>query len=502
MDSFPILKKDTILRNDRKRAIIYTKNGHNEDIVKQAMIKELPQFSTLSPVLAVVLSMMDGTNSFDEIIKTATEYFKLNNACWEQHAKLLNEDLRIYYDLLHKAQKKTLPLPDIEKILPDLGQIDKYDLSSSYLYYPHSFLLIPHMKCNVSCIYCYADRKTPYELLNIKEWIDFINRLVAEYQPKDISISGGDIFLYPDWRKLLTAITQNGYFPELPTKSALDRDEQQFLSDLGFKSYQISLDSLAPQVIEKHLKLTDADEYCACIVKSIETAAQVGLKISINSIQTKFSVETIYDTAKQLLKYDNIYRYAIDSAGYSHYLCEEMETVMLDEDSKLIMQQQMDMVRQDFYNPARVFLKLNTEPQVYGSCQKMSEEEYWQRSFCSGGRTALIVLPDGGVTCCEELYWQKHYLLGNIKTDTLENIFLSEKRWDLLQPKQEEQPVTSPCRYCPNDIFIKCTREKGRCWRESLKAFSRIDYPDIRCPFWQDKKTGHDIQHNPAFAFR
>ena len=92
---------------------------------------------------------------------------------------------------------------------------------------------------------------------------------------------------------------------------------------------------------------------------------------------------------------------------------------------------------------------------------KMSEFE--KRNRCVANQSGLVILPNGDVTICEELYWHNSFILGNISKSSIEDIWRSDKAQSLFNLKQEDVSKDSNCSKC--DIFSRCRYNKGVCCR-------------------------------------
>lgn len=105
----------------------------------------------------------------------------------------------------------------------------------------------------------------------------------------------------------------------------------------------------------------------------------------------------------------------------------------------------------------------------------------------------MVVLPDGMVTICEQLYWNSNFIIGNVKNSTLTEIWNSKKAIDLSLCSQSSIQNDSPCSTCK--IFERCFRASNRCYVNIMKAYGidNYDYPDPRC-FWAPK-FALDITH-------
>lgn len=73
-------------------------------------------------------------------------------------------------------------------------------------------------------------------------------------------------------------------------------------------------------------------------------------------------------------------------------------------------------------------------------------------------------------------------ILGDVKTNTLEEIWNSEKAINLWNISQDEFPEDSACKACQG--FEGCRRGLGVCWKIILAAYGQNNpyYPDPRCP--------------------
>ena len=62
------------------------------------------------------------------------------------------------------------------------------------------------------------------------------------------------------------------------------------------------------------------------------------------------------------------------------------------------------------------------------------------RAKCTANLEGFVVLPDGTVTICEELYWNKNFIIGNIARDSIMQIWNSSKALKLSKLGKEDYP--------------------------------------------------------------
>jgi len=93
----------------------------------------------------------------------------------------------------------------------------------------------------------------------------------------------------------------------------------------------------------------------------------------------------------------------------------------------------------------------------------------------------IFILPDGKVTICEQLYWDSRFIIGDLTTQSIEEVWNSPRALELSFPKREDFRDESVCKGC--DIFEECLSFPNKCFADVLKGYGKEnwDYPDPRC---------------------
>ena len=101
---------------------------------------------------------------------------------------------------------------------------------------------------------------------------------------------------------------------------------------------------------------------------------------------------------------------------------------------------------------------------------------------CYANTYSMTILPSGDCTICEMLYYNKHFILGNIKEMNIEDIWNSKKALSLYSPSKEEIVVESTCSSC--SMFDKCRKNLAKkiCYVDIMKVHKHPDFPDPKCP--------------------
>ncbi len=134
---------------------------------------------------------------------------------------------------------------------------------------------------------------------------------------------------------------------------------------------------------------------------------------------------------------------------------------------------------------------LNLEKKISLNFDKIDSKKYrvsnkgsrfFNGSKCSALATHMFILPDGKVTICEQLYWNENFIIGNILTQSIEEIWNSPRSLELAFPNQQKLRDKIVCKSC--EIFDDCTNEyHNKCWVDTMKAYGKNnwDYADPRC---------------------
>ena len=103
---------------------------------------------------------------------------------------------------------------------------------------------------------------------------------------------------------------------------------------------------------------------------------------------------------------------------------------------------------------------------------------------CYANSYSMSILASGECTICEMLYDNRDYLIGNIRNQTLAEVWNSERALLLYAPMQPSISEASPCHSCT--VFDKCRKSisKRVCYVDIAKTnkLNSLNFPDPRCP--------------------
>lgn len=316
--------------------------------------------------------------------------------------------------------------------------------------------------------------------------VELIERILEE--AKDIGVlhfklMGGEVLLYNGWEKIVQKMVNYGFQPDISTKYPIT--EEQLLNWKKLRAtvdpIQISLDTLIKEHLYKILRVKDP--YYDSIINTFNLMEKHQIKYVVHTVISNYN-DTV-DDIKSLYNFFKGKKYLLDwkfdPAKCSMYNGLEYSTYKTGQKALQEIENYINKI-----NEEKVFgFKLSAvkAPQNFNLIPKEEKEKkFTKRRMCSGNLNALYILPDGQVTICEELYWHPRFLLGDLKKQTLMEIWNSQKAKELFYLQQDAIQKSSPCATCED--FKECRSYKHICWRETILAYGKDkwDYPDILCP--------------------
>ncbi len=481
------------LKVDQKRVLLYYKEG--DPPIKEG-ISDFMGF--IHPVFAMLLSLFDGEKNIEGVIAEFVYITGINKSFITSLVNQLikNEKvLKIDFNghTFYFPQNTLLPVSAIAKedrikynasdfLIPG-GQLD---FTSTRLYDPLDAMLIINNVCVTRCIYCYEDKRSPFHCTIPFPRLVEIIREAKSIGMRALNLSGGEIFTYPHWEKLLRELTANGFRPHISTKYPLNSRRIGQLQDAGIKRIQLSMDTVDQGEMVKLLQVHE--NYHGLILNTLKTLDKKGFEISINGQITALNQDSMESYFNYLLQFENVRYIRVRATGYSRfpngnppagnfYSSIRPEQEKLDKIKDLVFklsEKHGGRVKLEFFK--------HPEQNEYVGCSLA--EKSWrfnQRAQCSGNFSSFQILPDGKVTICEELYYHPKFIIGDLTTESIREIWNSKKALSLYHFSREEVREESACKRCGD--FDRCHQDKGLCWKLAIYAYgeNNWDYPDPRC---------------------
>ena len=456
------------MRRDVSRVAIYPKLSRGLDD------NDFVYF--LHPLDAILLVLFDGKRSESDVA-----------VCWGSLLNVLKEDAEKYLKSFLSKQ-----MTSGKKIRDFLVEGDCSHKSSSYeitnflipeteinlhdkrCQIPIKFFFLPTMNCATNCIYCYNDvasgrGKPPLSLTRIEE-------LLIEARSLDIFniiFSGGDPFSRKDIFEILETMKTLDMRAQIPTKYPLDKPQIMRLANLDDTvDLQISIDALNPTLLDT---IVGVDGYHKKIIQTLRDLSDAGIPVRTNSVLMPCNIKDSVNLIEFLAGLGNVYR--IQITPYTKSLYRHDDSMFLEKSMLVEFEMQITALRAKYPNVSINF----SGPTSIDEENEKSFESFSKRALCTAGLWGFILLPDGQVTGCEEFCWHPKFIMGDLREQSIMEMWLSAKTLFLFsQPK--EYFVGSICKTCT--LFNECIRGLGRCIRDTMKAYGldNDNYPDPRCP--------------------
>lgn len=481
-----ILNPAYFLSNDVHRAII---GAYDSPGMKPEMYTD-NWTTNIHPFFAQFLSFFNGDSDLNGTILDIAKYLKISGGRAEILVRhLINNDI---VGLKHENTVSIFP----KNTLIEKGQFSRrhvyepeqfiiakeLDMTSNRLYKPVLVLLELTMQCYTDCVYCYADRaEQKRNNLSLEQIINII-REAKSLGVVEFELNGGEILLHPHYKEILEELTANGYYPFISTKIPLRRDVLDFLKNKGLTNVQISLDSLDDKTLSETLKVSGS--YASQMYNTLQMLDEMEFDWSINTVLTKYnsSLEReIRPLISKLSPFQNLKSITIVPAVYSlyktpcHYNQIKIPLTDLEAISRYV---------EELSSQSRIPITVaGYDVQSDFEAPNKSMDKFRERVLCAGDCENFIILPDGKVTICEELYWHPRFIIGDLTRQSMSEVWMSSRDNLIFNLTPDDIQDSSPCKKCGE--FNSCRNAQRICWKNVLLAYGHQawDFPDPQCPY-------------------
>lgn len=459
-DDVVVINSEWFLRSDDTRVLFFNIDPD---------IAGITTTSKIHPASAIILTHFDGTRTFGEIIQEVAGLFEMSTEKAEEKI----------YNTLDIA-------PSAFKIVENENEIRQFDaseyimkgnaidLETVRLNRPSGMVLHIADSCVRDCIYCNVEkRETPKEEAMTTEQIFKLIEEAAEIGIKTISVAGGDPFVRDDIPQIIKKIKAHDIAFFLSTKAFVSKQTARELKEAGVHFMQVSIDAPTPKLND--FLVNSKNAYTEAI-DSIKNLIEQGIRLRTNSIITPHNINELPELIEQLVGL------GVESIGIGAYAASMHNSDALRESLLLSLKETKQM--DEIVKNAR---EKYPDKTISGGAQrdynymttKQRENWYEDRSYCSAGRSHFIIHEDGAMTLCEECFMIDELIIGNYKESSLKELWNSPKILDIIHPPRDKYKDTV-CFDC--DEYDDCHQNKGRCWRESYKAYGELWTPAPGCP--------------------
>lgn len=446
-----ILDPELRLRKGESNIFCYAIDEYRMDIVKQRV---------LHPLEAVILCLYDGSRSEEQVADLLAE---ITRSSREQSINFLAKFLLRSGNLLVEGSGKP-------RYRADEFIINNSEISSSHfrLRSPVSLALLLTYDCTSRCQYCYANRGSSEDALEMD--VNFAKRIVD--QAKDCGVEllylgGGDPFL-KDWvEDIISYVIMKDIALVLSTKEYISIKRARKLADVGVKRIQVSIDTTDSEIASELTGRVNCLSEANATIANLQSA---GIEVTTNSVVTKLNYKHIPDLVTHL-----------DSLGItSMVLSRYYRSTYCHSDSLFVENADAEWINHQlkmFDKPVDTRVASTQINKIYAGENGM--KKFLNRARCAFGRTAMVVTPSGKVIPCEQLPTRPPYVLGDLAKQTLQEVWQSKELLAMLYPDRAHFEGTV-CFECEH--FTKCVHELGWCLRDIYKVYNRTYEVHPHCP--------------------
>ena len=473
-----------VLRHDLKRTYIYDRKKLPVDKEIDSLLNR-HWFTKIHPLYAMVLSFASEAITVSELIMQVAHFLEIGESEASRIVLPFLDQEQPFYshfgDVVSQFPKNILI--DVEKAIvepeiytPKDFYFESIDLKTERaLYAPRTMVFMPNNTCTTNCVYCYADRSIVPKAMDFQR-VQSIIEECRHLHMMDFSITGGDIFIYKYWRELLACINENGFqIGLLSTKTPLQKADIELLKKYDV-NLQFSLDTMNPTISKQIVGMNS--NYLEKVKQMFTWCDEIGLKFKVATVLTTLNEDPMQleDLYTFLQSFQSFHFWEIRLANKSLYSKQNFDELRLSNDSV----QQIDKQIKALKEKSKVEISWFAE-----NIKHFFKGEKGSKSFagarCSANYSNMMVLPDGKVTICEQLYWNPRYIIGDLTQQSITDVWNSPRALELAFPKREQFRESSPCKHCK--LFEDCYAYPNHCIVDILKGYGKEndDYPDPRC---------------------
>lgn len=259
------------------------------------------------------------------------------------------------------------------------------------------------------------------------------------------------------------------------------------LNATGYRNViQISLDALDDNVLKKIIGTSIG--YADKIKDSIRLLCEYGFTVQIDTILTKYNTnkKCLSNLFKYIQSIKKLAYWEIRIPEYSIYSPISFAQVQV---SKKAIDSIRTYIKSEIIDKARFPVFLSDEVLHQNYREGKTSDKCFIGGSCGILQNRLFILPDGKVSVCEQLYWHPQFIIGDLKKQTICEVWNSHKALQLFEMKRNVFRQESQCYNCKT--LESCNKRHRRCFVKVIKAYgnNNWDYPDPRCIYAPEINT-------------
>ena len=300
--------------------------------------------------------------------------------------------------------------------------------------------------CNFKCKFCFenCDVQNKYEDKPLEMWKKIIDD-IYNLGIKKIHFSGGENFMYSNFKEILKYSKEKGLINLINTNGSFDISSILNYSD----EFVFSLHGYK----EVNDEITGFKGAFEKTVKNIEKALNSGKKVSINTVLIKENFENyekLYSYLKE--KFKNLtYSPTMAIPCYTGKKFDSLSVPIDKENMKKYLEYINKIGKENFVYKHGLYGLLG------------EEEKKMQMPVCAAGKSKLIIKYDGSVYPCN-FFQTEEYFCGNVFEEDLKEIWKNGKGFKKFRSYYLNENIPNECKKCKkhDNCYSGC-----RAWTKS-----------------------------------
>jgi len=429
----------------------------------------------LSPFESIFILLFDGENTWADIKTAAQGLISDGDGQSAKEIEQITADLA-YLDGFFSLEGPRSPSFDkpVENLIPDFAN---YTMTPHRMLRPLTISISFTNRCQCDCIYCYAERE-PCAERSLDEWIPILDE-IAENEITLVDIGGADIFCRKDALEIMEELDKRNFSFFVSTKSHISKRQAERMAALNIgnknlphwalRPMQVSLDSTDGELASF---LSRRENYLSKAEDSLRNLIDAGISPRVKAVLTSYNADAPLEMVRHIAPMGiNEFYFVQYSRGF--YRHNDKLFLSLEQKKRLV-----DMERQIKEEFPDIFVFMQKDLTT-GGPRNLTPEVWAKRPDCSGGRTKMLVKPDGEVTLCEQTPNEPAFIVGNVFEDGVMGVWNSDAIRRFNHPSCELFK-NSVCYNCTD--FEECIYRRGWCFRDALACYDTVYEAPPDCP--------------------
>lgn len=444
-------------------------------------MKDLPPLE-LHPLLGVVLAFWDRGWKRKQIVEHMSQRMDHDPKVLDEIVESVQEGFQGHFNLEDGSSCNELDDDTVEGILDWQASRSHTPIEVVFpndrAHFPASMEWVVSRYCNRKCVYCYQGAIPSKTAKDAVLTLEEVTRILAEGRrmgAHQFYLTGGEPLLREDIYDAICFALEIGMTPTFLTKQYIPEAAIERMASAGLRNISLSIDSLNTTAATQ---LTGMGNYADRITATVKSLVKHGIKVNVKAVLTPLNIDTMPFT---LEKFRQLGVNWVGIDPYSKNLERHDDALGIDTDMALEFREFVATYNAQHPNGMRVTFSGNPGA---GTVEDFSEHFF----NCHVSTTALLWLPDGRVSKCDKQLPDEAFILGDLRTHSVHEVWNSEAMIMALKPPRERYKGTD----CYDCSYFDTCHQRSRCFYDAFLTSGTLYGPQQNsCAF---------RKYNPGFV--